>query len=81
MECSVVFRCECNDKTYPTKSALKSHKKTKSHKAYEEAKELRQLKIDLTNRDNTIISLNNTISLLKDLNTTLIKRLDIDNKH
>ena len=78
MECSVIFRCECNDKTYPTKSALNSHKKTKSHKAYEEAKELRQLKIDLTNRDNMILSLNNTIQLLKELNTTLIKRIDVE---
>ena len=78
MECSVIFRCECNDKRYPTKSALNSHKKTKSHKAYEEAKELRQLKIDLTNRDNMILSLNNTIQLLKELNTTLIKRIDVE---
>ena len=62
MECSVVFRCECNDKTYPTKSALNSHKKTKSHKAYEEEKEY------------TILCLNNTLKLLEDFNTTLIKR-------
>ena len=78
MECSVVFRCECNNKTYPTKSALNSHMKTKSHKAYEEAKELRQLKVELTLRDNTIVSLNKTVTMLKELNTTLIKRIDIE---
>ena len=78
MECTVVFRCDCNNKTYPSKSALHSHKKTKTHKAWEETKELRQLKIQLTEHANTIVALNSTISLLKELNTTLIKRLDIE---
>lgn len=78
MECSIVFRCECNDKTYPSKAALNAHKKTKGHKSWEEAAELRKLKIELTNRDNTIVSLKNTINSLKELNTILIKRLDIE---
>jgi hypothetical protein len=78
MECSIVFRCECNDKTYPSKAALNAHKKTKGHKGWEEAAELRKLKIELTNRDNTIVRLNNTINSLKELNTILIKRLDIE---
>ena len=78
MECTIVFRCDCNNKTYPSKSALYSHKKTKTHKAWEETKELRQLKIQLTEHTNTIVALNSTISLLKELNTTLIKRLDIE---
>ena len=47
------------------------------HKAWEETTELRQLKIQLTERENTIVALNHSISLLKELNTTLIKRLDI----
>lgn len=78
MECIVVFRCECNNKTYPSKSALNAHRKTKAHKAWEETKELRLLKIELTERDNRIVSLNQTITLLKELNTTLIKRIDIE---
>ena len=78
MECTIVFRCECNNKTYPSKSALQAHRKTKGHKAWEECKELRQLKIDLTDRDNTIMALNYTIALLKELNTTLLKRIDIE---
>ena len=78
MECSIVFKCECNDKTYPSKASLNAHKKTKSHKSWEEAAELRKLKIELTNRDNTIVSLKNTITSLKELNTILIKRLDIE---
>ena len=34
--------------------------------------------MELTNRDNTIVSLKNTINSLKELNTILIKRLDIE---
>ena len=79
MECTIVFKCDCNNKTYPSKGALHSHRKTKAHKAWEDTKELRQLKIDLTERDNTIIALNYNISLLKELNTTLIKRIDLEN--
>ena len=78
MECSIVFTCECNGKTYPSKQALNAHKRTKGHKSWEEAGELRKLKIELTERDNKILALNNTITLLKELNTTLIKRLDIE---
>lgn len=80
MECSIVFRCECNDRTYPSKAALNAHKKTKSHRSWEEAAELRKLRIELTNRDNTIVSLENTINSLKELNTILIKRLDIEKR-
>ena len=78
MECTIVFKCECNNKTYPSKQALNAHRKTKGHKSWEEASELRKLKMELTNRDNTIVSLNNTIHSLKELNTILIKRLDIE---
>ena len=78
MECTLVFKCECNDKTYPSKASLNAHKKTKGHKSWEEASELRKLKIELTNRDNTIVGLKNTITSLKELNTILIKRLDIE---
>jgi hypothetical protein len=53
------------NKTYPSKQALNAHRKTKGHKSWEEASELRKL----TTRDNTIVSLKNTI---------LIKRLDIE---
>lgn len=78
MECTIVFKCECNNKRYPSKQALNSHKKTKGHKSWEEAGELRKLKMELTNRDNTIVSLKNSIRSLKELNTILIKRLDIE---
>ena len=45
------------NKTYPSKQALNAHRKTKGHKSWEEASELRKLKMELTNRDNTIVSL------------------------
>ena len=78
MECSVVFRCDCSNRTYPSNASLKSHQKTKQHIAYMKEKELRELKISLTDRDNTILKLNNTICLLRELNTTILKRLSIE---
>ena len=81
MECTIVFRCECNNKSYPSKQALNAHKKTKGHKSWEDAEELRKLKMELTNRDNAIVGLKNTINSLKELNTILIKRLDIEKKN
>ena len=81
MECTIVFRCECNNKSYPSKQALNAHKKTKGHKSWEDAEELRKLKMELTNRDNAIVGLKNTINSLKELNTILIKRLDLEKKN
>ena len=78
MECSLVFRCECNGKTYPTKQSLTQHKKTKVHQSWENSGELRELKMELTHRDNTILKLKNTIEMLRELNTTLIKRINLE---
>jgi hypothetical protein len=78
MECSLVFRCECNGKTYPTKQSLNQHKKTKAHQSWENSGELRELKMELTHRDNTILKLKNTIEMLRELNTTLIKRINLE---
>lgn len=77
MECSLVFRCECNGKTYPTKHSLVQHSKTKAHQSWERSGELRDLKVELTHRDNTILKLKNTIEMLRELNTTLIKRINL----
>lgn len=79
MECTVVFRCECNNKTYPSKQALSQHRKTKGHQSWQEKSELRDLKVELTHRDNEILRLKNAVNLLKELNTTLIKRLSVEN--
>lgn len=79
MECTVIFRCECNDRGYPSQAALSQHKKTKQHKAWVERNELRLLKIELTDKTNHIMALENTIQSLKDLNTLLLKRLAVEN--
>lgn len=78
MECRVIYTCECNNKEYPSQSSLRVHKKSKSHQAWEKSKELRDLKICLTERDNEILSLQTKIKSLRDLNTLLLERLRID---
>lgn len=74
MECQIVFRCDCNQKTYPSKQALTQHQKTQTHVAWRERNELKQLKIELTEKSNIILALTNQISLLKELNQMLIKQ-------
>lgn len=78
MECSVVYRCECNQRGYPSMTALKQHQKTKQHLAWVERNELRLLKVELTEKTNLIVALNNKIDLLRDLNNTLIKRITVE---
>ena len=75
----MVFRCECNDRGYPSQSALNQHRKTKQHKAWVERNELRLLKIELTDKTNQIVALENKVQSLKDLNTLLLKRLYVEN--
>ena len=75
MELSQVFECPCNKRTYPSSRSLKSHQKTKMHKAWEETRELRSLKKDLTIRDNKILKLEHRIDTLMDLNNVLLERI------
>ena len=77
MECEIRFLCDCNQKTYPSKQSLSAHQKTQTHTRWVERNELRQLKMDLTEKTNTIVALENKIRLLKDLNNQLIKRIMI----
>lgn len=78
MECKIVYRCECNEKEYPSSTSLKAHQKTKGHMNWENKKELRDLKKCLTERDNEIVSLKLRVERLKELNTTLILRMKED---
>lgn len=41
---SIVYTCPCNGHAYPSKTALQSHRKTKSHIAWQDREELRELK-------------------------------------
>ena len=78
MEISVQYICPCNKKSYPSRQSLKAHCRTKGHLQWEHEHELRSLKITLTEKDNEILLLTNKNSLLRDLNTTLINRIKID---
>src|SRR6056300_999136 len=78
MECRVVYTCECNKKEYPTLSSLKQHKKTKAHTNWENTKELRELKIKLTEKDNEILSLHTKLKSLRNLNNILLERIKIE---
>ena len=57
---------------YPSQSALSQHRKTKQPKAWVERNELRLLKIELTDKTNQIVALENKVQSLKDLNALLM---------
>jgi hypothetical protein len=59
MTMNIVYTCPCNNNshTYPSRVALNIHKKSKSHLAWLDAEELRELKIILTKKDNEIMML------------------------
>jgi len=75
------FVCECNGINYCNKSNFDQHKKTKKHIQYEVTKEIKMLKIKLTELENSnnikknkiesLINENNAlkdaISIMKDL--------------
>lgn len=75
MEVITVYKCECNGKTYPTKQSLKQHQRTKGHQQWENSAELRDLKIQLTKRDNRIMELQLDKKNLQELNLMLMKRI------
>jgi len=78
MELNVTYICECNQKEYASLQALRVHKKTKGHKSWEQERELRLLKVSLTERDNEIVQLEYNIIRLKELNSTLIARIQLE---
>lgn len=78
MECKLVFTCECNNKDYPSSNSLKTHMKTKGHISWEKARELRDLKMSLTEKDNEILALKLKVDRLKELNTVLVLRIKED---
>lgn len=75
MEISQVFKCPCNGRIYPSLQSLKQHKKTKIHLSWEGSRELRELKKELTIRDNKILKLENRIDTLLELNQVLLCRI------
>ncbi len=75
MELAQIFECPCNKRTYPSPNSLKAHQKTKMHKSWENATELRELKKELTIRDNTILKLERRFDILMDLNNVLLEKI------
>ena len=65
---SNTLRCECNpNKLYSSKSTYNKHFASKRHRDWEAGDELRQLKIQLTQAQNEILSMRTEINRLTDL--------------
>ena len=75
MEVTQAFICECNNRNYNTKIGLNQHRRTKAHVQWENAKELRELKIELTKKDNKIMELEVDKKNLQYLNLILMKKI------
>ena len=75
MEITQTFICDCNNRNYNTKIGLNQHRRTKAHVQWENQKELRELKIELTKKDNKIMELEIDKKNLQDLNLILMKKI------
>jgi|DEB0MinimDraft_6_1074348.scaffolds.fasta_scaffold129642_1 septal ring factor EnvC (AmiA/AmiB activator) len=60
-ELTTVLCCECNGVTYGNMTKLNAHKKTMHHRLWEQEKTIKDLKGELTKRDNTIARLERKI--------------------
>jgi len=74
MEVQPVFRCPCNKKTYESQKKLKLHQKTQGHKSWIEHEELREIKIELTRRDNKITKLGAENMFLREYVEELLRK-------
>lgn len=70
-----VWLCPCSNRVYPNKNSLLQHRKTKMHTKWENERELRELKKELTKRDNELLTLKTKIGMLQELNYKLISKL------
>ena len=62
MDLTTNFSCPCNSVTYASNAKLKAHQRTMAHKMWENEKMIRDLKCELTRRDNTISLLERKIN-------------------
>ena len=74
MEVQPVFRCPCNNKIYESHQKLKLHQKTQRHKSWIDHEELREIKIELTRRDNNITKLQAENMFLRDYVDELLRK-------
>ena len=80
MEIQNTFICKCNGKDYISNKNLKQHRKTKMHSDWENRSELKDLKIDLTRKDNIIKALEADKSHLQELNLMLMRKCREDTR-
>lgn len=69
------YTCECNNKTYINRQSFSQHKRTKGHIQWENSKELKDLKTELTRKDNKIVELEYANKNLQELNYYLVKKM------
>jgi len=74
MEVATLFRCFCNQKIYDTHVKLKQHQKTKCHLAWVDHEELREIKIELTRKDNEITRLNTENMFLRQYTEDILRK-------
>ena len=74
MEVATLFKCFCNQKVYDTRAKLKQHQKTKIHLAWVDHEELREIKIELTRKDNEITRLNAENMFLRQYTEDLLRK-------
>lgn len=75
MDVALIYSCECTQRNYKSRSGLAAHKKTKVHVQWEQNSELRNLKIEMTKRDNEIVRLQSDKELLQELNLVLVRKI------
>lgn len=52
MEITESLKCECNDRVYPNRTSLNTHRKTKMHRAWESDNEVRILRCECKRLEN-----------------------------
>ena len=82
MDVALQYTCPCNQRNYGTRARLIAHQKTKTHVAWEDGAELRQLRTELLRTQNKIVALEAQLKTLQSdkatlrrLNDVLIKRI------
>ena len=67
--------CECNGRDYYSAQGLRAHQRSQKHITWQNRAELRELKAELTRRDNRIAELSRDLAVLRDFNQHLVREL------
>lgn len=74
MEVTQLLTCECNGRTYPNKTALQTHRRTKMHQQWAKENELFELRCRCKKLENENESLKYVIDMLKNQNKFLANK-------